>query len=218
MFCIKLDKTHKKCIKSDVWPVNCLAGTEDGKMSKERRDVRKSKDAIKDAFIQLIITQDIRKVTVNQILELADVSRGTFYAHFQDIYDVQEQVENDLLAQCLQTIGENDIYKIIEDPYPQVLKCIRFLIEHAETIRSLSNTSQNGGFITKYKKILKEGLLKSDHSIKNTAVLEIVDACIIGAVIEGCVEKIVMEVPMNTEETARVISRFISRGIKGMAD
>lgn len=48
----------------------------------ERRDVRKSKEAIKNAFIQLIINQDIRKITVKDILTLADVSRGTFMRTF----------------------------------------------------------------------------------------------------------------------------------------
>ena len=115
----------------------------------ERRDVRKSKEAIKNAFIQLIINQDIRKITVKDILTLADVSRGTFYAHFLDIYDVQEQVENDLMDHCIQVIGENSIDNIIDDPYPQVLRCIQFLVEHAETIRSLSQGNQNGAFITK---------------------------------------------------------------------
>ena len=120
-------------------------------MVKERRDVRKSKNAIKNAFIQLIINQDIRKITVNDILTLADVSRGTFYAHFLDIYDVQEQVENDLMDRCMQVIGENSIDDVIDDPYPPILKCIQFLMEHAETIRSLSQGNQNGAFITKYR-------------------------------------------------------------------
>ena len=56
-------------------------------MAEERRDVRKAKQAIKQAFIDLSIHQDIRKITVSRILELADVSRGTFYAHFKDVYD-----------------------------------------------------------------------------------------------------------------------------------
>ena len=44
-------------------------------MAEERRDVRKAKQAIKHAFIDLSIHQDIRKITVSRILELADVSR-----------------------------------------------------------------------------------------------------------------------------------------------
>ena len=169
----------------------------------ERRDVRKSKEAIKNAFIQLIINQDIRKITVKDFL---------------DIYDVQEQVENDLMDHCIQVIGENSIDNIIDDPYPQVLRCIQFLVEHAETIRSLSQGNQNGAFITKYKVILKEGLFRSSHSITNNVTLSVVDACIVGAVVEGGMEKIIRGIPLNAEETARIISRFISRGIKGMIE
>ena len=187
-------------------------------MVKERRDVRKSKNAIKNAFIQLIINQDIRKITVNDILTLADGSRGTFYAHFLDIYDVQEQVENDLMDRCMQVIGENSIDDVIDDPYPPILKCIQFLMEHAETIRSLSQGNQNGAFITKYKVILKESLFKSSHSITNEVTLSVIDACIVGAVVEGGLEKIIRDIPLNAEETAQIISRFISRGVKGMIE
>lgn len=66
------------------------------------------------------IHQDINKITVKKILELADVSRGTFYAHFQDIYDVQKQVEDDLMEECLHLMQEEDIQKIAENPYPQI--------------------------------------------------------------------------------------------------
>lgn len=184
-------------------------------MEKERRDVRRAKSAIKKAFIDLSIHQDIRKITISSILELADVSRGTFYAHFKDIYDVQEQVENDLLRECLESIGEEDIFRIAENPYPQVYKCIAFLQGHAETIRSLSLGSQNSTFITKYKDILKKGLLDSAHTINDEAVVEILDACIVGAIVEGCLEKIVADIPLEAEAAAQTISLFISRGLKG---
>ncbi|ADO38344.1 hypothetical protein ELI_3384 [Eubacterium callanderi] len=59
------------------------------------------------------------------------------------------------------------------------------MVEHAETIRSLSQGNQNGAFITKYKVILKEGLFRSSHSITNNVTLSVVDACIVGAVVEG---------------------------------
>lgn len=104
---------------------------------------------------------------------------------------------------------------IIDDPYPQVLGCIQFLMEHAETIRSLSLGNQNGASMTKYKVILKEGLFRSSHSITNNAILSVVDACIVGAVVEGG-DKIIRDIPLNAERMARINSRFISRGIKGM--
>ena len=184
-------------------------------MPEERRDVRKAKQAIKKAFIDLSIHQDIRKITVSRILELADVSRGTFYAHFKDVYDVQEQVENDLLQECLETIGQNDIHLIAEDPYPQVYKCLAFLQSHAETIKSLSGNGQNSTFLMKYKTILKKGLLDSAHTIEDEAVVAILDACIAGAIVEGALENIIHAASIDLETTAKTISLFLSRGLRG---
>ena len=104
-------------------------------MKKPRRDVLKSQEAIKQAFIQLCIAHDTSKITVNQILELADVSRGTFYAHFQDVYDVRRQLEDDLLKYCLDLLQQDDIYSIAQNPYPQILKVAHFFAEHADAIK-----------------------------------------------------------------------------------
>lgn len=57
----------------------------------ERRDVIKSKEAIKSAFLRACWSKDIRKITVTEIINTANVSRGTFYAHFDDIYDLREK-------------------------------------------------------------------------------------------------------------------------------
>lgn len=184
-------------------------------MTEERRDVRKAKQAIKQAFIDLSIHQDIRKITVSRILELADVSRGTFYAHFIDVYDVQEQVEDELLKECLESMGEGDINQIAEDPYPQVYKCLAFLQNHGETIKSLSANGQNSTFLMKYKAILKQGLLDSAHTLEDDATIAILDACIVGAIVEGALEKMIHAVPLDLETTAKTISLFLSQGLKG---
>ena len=41
-------------------------------MKKTRRDVLRSQESIKQAFIQLCIAHDTSKITVNQILEIAE--------------------------------------------------------------------------------------------------------------------------------------------------
>ena len=69
-----------------------------------------------------------------------------------------------------------------------------------------------------HKVILKESLFKSSHSITNEVTLSVIDACIVGAVVEGGLEKIIRDIPLNAEETAQIISRFISRGVKGMIE
>lgn len=49
----------------------------------EDRRVRKTKQAIKNAFIQLLNKKDLEKITIQDITELADINRGTFYLHYE---------------------------------------------------------------------------------------------------------------------------------------
>ena len=47
------------------------------------RRQRKSREAIFDAFTELLSKKDFAHITVGQIIEKADVGRATFYAHFE---------------------------------------------------------------------------------------------------------------------------------------
>ena len=47
------------------------------------RRQRKTRKAIFDAFLFLLSKKNFNDVTVGEIIELADVGRATFYAHFE---------------------------------------------------------------------------------------------------------------------------------------
>ena len=50
------------------------------------RNSLKNKKAIQKAFADLLLEKnDINKITVKEIVERADISKSTFYAHYQDI-------------------------------------------------------------------------------------------------------------------------------------
>ena len=47
------------------------------------RRQRKTREAIFNAFTQLLFQKDFNQITVREIINLADVGRATFYAHFE---------------------------------------------------------------------------------------------------------------------------------------
>ena len=47
------------------------------------RRQRKTREAIFSAFTQLLSQKDFSKITVGEVIDLADVGRATFYAHFE---------------------------------------------------------------------------------------------------------------------------------------
>lgn len=55
---------------------------------KQDRRVRRTKKLLKDALIELILEQGYDSITVQDILDRADVGRSTFYAHFNSKDDL----------------------------------------------------------------------------------------------------------------------------------
>lgn len=68
-----------------------------GVQAKEDQRVRITKTMIRDAFIGLLSQKPLQNITVKELCENAQVSRGTFYLHYLDIYDLLEKVENEML-------------------------------------------------------------------------------------------------------------------------
>lgn len=64
----------------------------------DRRSV-KTKAAIKQAFLTLLNNKPISKITISEMSELADIGRGTFYSHYQDIYDLYREIETEMFDQ-----------------------------------------------------------------------------------------------------------------------
>ena len=63
---------------------------------------RYTRQIIISAFWQLLRQKPMEKITVKEICALAQINRGTYYRHFQDCYDLMEQLE----AQALDKLEE----------------------------------------------------------------------------------------------------------------
>ena len=62
------------------------------------RRVRRSRRALREAFVASVIEQGYSSVTIEALTERADTSRATFYAHFHDMEDLLRAVVDDLVA------------------------------------------------------------------------------------------------------------------------
>lgn len=121
-------------------------------MAEDRR-VRKSKRAIKLAFIQLLKENNLDRITIQQISDLADVNRGTFYLNYEDKYALldemeKEQIEEikkfvdirkmDLSTKTSDTFIDDFANKIIKN----VIRHIEHNIEFYQIILNLERKSQ----------------------------------------------------------------------------
>jgi AcrR family transcriptional regulator len=62
------------------------------------RRVQKTRKLLQDALIDLVSEKGLESVTIQEILDRANVGRSTFYTHFQD--------KNELLHSCFEELGK----------------------------------------------------------------------------------------------------------------
>lgn len=56
------------------------------------RRSKRTKHAIKQAFLDLTKEKPINKITIAELSQQADIGRGTFYTHYEDIYDLRSKI------------------------------------------------------------------------------------------------------------------------------
>ena len=69
------------------------------KAGEENRSVRNTKRRLRDGLLQLLDRQPINEISFKELTELVDVNRGTFYFHYQDIFDLLHSIETDFFEQ-----------------------------------------------------------------------------------------------------------------------
>jgi AcrR family transcriptional regulator len=60
--------------------------------------VIRTRQMIKDAFLELMDTVGFSKITVENLTKKAFISRNTFYLHYTDKFDLLNQLENEILS------------------------------------------------------------------------------------------------------------------------
>ena len=65
--------------------------------SNEDRRVRRTKKLLKQGLSELMKEKDFKDISVKDITDRMDLNRGTFYLHYNDIYDLLEKIEDDVI-------------------------------------------------------------------------------------------------------------------------
>ena len=58
--------------------------------------IEKTERGIKNAFIELRSRKPLEKITVKELCESARINKSTFYAHYKDIYDLSDAMEEEV--------------------------------------------------------------------------------------------------------------------------
>ena len=91
------------------------------------RVVERSKKNIKDALLEIMYEKEFSRITVNELLLKAGISRGTFYAHFSNLEDVRQQLIDDLFVYADSLCCDYKPSELAHDPYPALLQMAQII-------------------------------------------------------------------------------------------
>jgi AcrR family transcriptional regulator len=69
----------------------------------------KTKKSIKEAFMQLRAKNDLERIKITELCELALINKTTFYKHYQDIFALSEELEGELINTIMNDFVDVDL-------------------------------------------------------------------------------------------------------------
>ena len=56
----------------------------------EDRRVTRTRRLLRQALVKRMREKSVSSITVKELCDECDINRGTFYAHYRDVYDLRE--------------------------------------------------------------------------------------------------------------------------------
>lgn len=125
----------------------------------EDRRIRKTKKALRQSLSVLLAEKSIQEITVKELTNLADIHRGTFYFHYKDVYDLQEQIENEILEEIKSIFDAHPPEETHDKALTMLTVFNQYLYENAEICHLFINGHGNYNFRDKLRIIIKDEYL-----------------------------------------------------------
>ena len=115
--------------------------------------IKRTKRLLKQGVTKLILQKSIKKISVRELTDLVEINRGTFYLHYKDIYDLVEQIENELCEEF-----DEVLVKSLAESNGDELKVFRdfcyFLDDNRDICYALLSDNGDINFLLKMRAII----------------------------------------------------------------
>jgi AcrR family transcriptional regulator len=190
---------------------------EEGKID---RRIRKTKKALIQSLTELMSQKKLSSITVKELTDLADVNRSTFYLYYKDIFDMIEQIENEMLEEFNKIFDklrkESNIFTKEMNSYNSLVSFFTYMFEYVKNngdmIKILLGPDGDSTFINKFKHAILETDPPFDESIPKVKVHYLRPFIISGCV--GVIQQWVSEdFKVSPKEMAVIITEMIPKAV-----
>lgn len=182
------------------------------------RNYEKTEDSIKRALIELYRKKGtINKITVKELCEVANISRSTFYLHYNDLISIFESVGEKFVESLKMMVIE--LSKKRPTHFSNYFKEIfRLLEESSELIKIGLSSEYPMIYIERVKDQLEE-ILKNSEALKKTKLGLEQTLIEIRIVVSGMIDLIINMLrkgEQNYRKYGEILNSFIVRWTKSL--
>ena len=197
------------------------------------RRIRKTRRVIRQCLTELLKTKRIQDITVREISEKADINRGTFYLHYRDIFDLMEQIENELLEELEDVLNHFKASDLLSNPALVFTRVFQLVKENTDMVSILIGQNGDINFVNRLKDIVREKCLKdwmelfrpgagggrqTSRSSQNTLLDDSAFEAYYSFTVTGCIGLVQYWLDSGLKETpeqlASLVEQIISKGLR----
>lgn len=197
------------------------------------RRIRKTRRVIRQCLTELLKTKRIQDITVREISEKADINRGTFYLHYRDIFDLMEQIENELLEELEDVLNHFKASDLLSNPALVFTRVFHLVKENSDMVSILIGQNGDINFVNRLKDIVREKCLKdwmelfrpgagggrqTSRSSQNTLLDDSAFEAYYSFTVTGCIGLVRYWLDSGLKETpeqlASLVEQIISKGLR----
>lgn len=134
--------------------------------------VIRTKNSIRNALVELIEEKGFETITVKHITTKAKINRGTFYAHYQDKFDLMTKCQEEIM-QGMSDIAKQNIPDVIAElgtdsplnkPFTVFVSIFEYLNVNSEFMKAALGPKGDLSFQTKIKDFMLKTLFENDQN------------------------------------------------------
>lgn len=133
---------------------------------------KKTKNLIKNTFVELINEKkELSKITVTELVKRAQITRSTFYTHYDNIYEVAKDYELQTIELLVHDDLEFHSMKDIEEYFNDIIDCLK---QNETTYKMLLSSNDTIFFLENLRKIAENKIYSAlKEIIRNDEYLEL---------------------------------------------
>lgn len=134
--------------------------------------VIRTRDAIRNALVDLIEEKGFEAITVKDITDTAKINRGTFYAHYQDKFDLMTKCQEEIMQEMSNIVKQNFPGVIVElgtnsplkTPFTVAVSIFEYLNKNSGFMKAVLGPKGDLSFQTKLRDFMWKTLFGNSQN------------------------------------------------------